>query len=132
MRIDSKITCRLHSINIRPEEQKFPAIFTLLALNHLLHFIAAVLPAGILHSIRCDDEQRMLRHILRSSIFMHISDMVNCASDHVTIDGFTSYEPGEYILNDFITPFYSLIFLYFIFFIRSFFVLCVVYSLIFL
>ena len=54
------------------------------------------------------------------------------SSDHITIDGFTAYEPGEYILNDSITPFYSLIFLYFTIFIRSFFVLCVVYSLIFL
>ena len=94
LRSYSKASCLHDSIDICSDEDEFPAILFLLALNHLLYHLIAVIPAGVLHSV-CDyHEQCLLRHILFSCILVDIADMVNrtskrikqcCAATHVIV-----------------------------------------------
>ena len=42
-----------------------------------------VTAACILHAIRCDDEQRVFRHILNSCVLMDISNVMNCSADSI-------------------------------------------------
>ena len=58
-------------------------ILCFLPLDHLLHTVAAVKPARILHSIRGDDKQCMLRDILRSGILVDIADVMDRATDGI-------------------------------------------------
>ena len=73
------MACGLYCVNIGTKEQKLPTVFCFLPLDHLLHPVAAVKPARILHSVRGDNKQRMLRDILRSGILMDIADVMERA-----------------------------------------------------
>ena len=81
--IDTKVTSRLHRIDVRAEEQGLPAVAALLPLDHLLHTVAAVMTAGVLHAVRGDHKQRVLRAILLTGILVDVADVVNRAADGV-------------------------------------------------
>src|SRR5699024_8539061 len=80
---DPKVPRRFHRVNVCAEEQELPAILCLLPLDHLLHPVAAVKPARILHSVRGDNKQRMLRDILRSGVLMDIADVMDRTADGI-------------------------------------------------
>ena len=81
--VDAKVTGSLHRVDVRAEEQEFPAVAALLPFNHLLDTVAAVMAAGVLHAVRCDHEQRVLRAILLAGVLVDVADVVNRAADGV-------------------------------------------------
>jgi len=84
---NSEMPCRFNCVDVCTEEQKLPAILFLLTLNHFLDLIAIITAACILHAIRCDDEQRVFRHILNSCVLMDISNVMNCSADSIQKGG---------------------------------------------
>lgn len=73
---DPKVPRCFHRVNVCAEEQELPVVLCLLPLDHLLHPVAAVKPARILHSVRGDDEQRLCRNVLRANVLVYLSDVV--------------------------------------------------------
>ena len=70
-------------IYVCSDEQELPAVFLLLALDHLLDLCACVTVTCVLLSVGCNNEHRMLRHILGASILMNVSDVVNRTADGI-------------------------------------------------
>ena len=58
-----------------------------------------VTAACILHAIRCDDEQRVFRHILNSCVLMDISNVMNCSADTRIIPMWASLAAGTQTEN---------------------------------
>ena len=79
--INSKSLGLSSSIDVGPQEDKFPAKLLLLPFNHSMDLIVSVVAAGIFHAIGGDDEQGLIRHILAPSIFMDVADVMNRTAD---------------------------------------------------
>ena len=75
------------SVDIGAEEEKFPVVFFLLALDHAAHFFEAVRAAGIFHAVGCDDKDGLLRDILIPGVFVYIPDVVDRTADCVQEGG---------------------------------------------
>lgn len=67
----------LRRVDVRAEEQKLPAVFCLLPLDHPLHCLVAVAAAGVFIAVGGDDEQRLFRHILPPGVLVDIADMMD-------------------------------------------------------
>ena len=76
-----------HRVDIGTEEQEFPAVLFLLPLHHCLDLIAGIPVGGILHPVRGDDEDGVLRHILFPGILMDVADVVDRPADRVDQGG---------------------------------------------
>ena len=81
--VDAKVTGRRHRVDVRAEEQEFPAVAALLPLDYLLDAVAAVVAAGVLHAVRGDDEQRVLRGIHLAGVLVDVADVVDGLADGV-------------------------------------------------
>ena len=88
---DAEILCRLHGIDVGSQEQEFPTVLFLLALNHLFDLLAVVMMACVLHAVCRDDEQGMLRHIFGPRVLMDVADMMDGAADGVQQGGAASH-----------------------------------------
>ena len=60
-----------------------PRTAEIASLDHLLHPVAAVKPARILHSVRGDDKQRMLRDIWLPGVLVDIADVMDRTADGI-------------------------------------------------
>ena len=84
---NTEVLRRLDGVNIGTEEEKFPTIFALLMLDHLLNTSAIIATARIFHSIRRDDEQGVRRNIFLSRIPVDVTDVVDRAADRIQQGG---------------------------------------------
>ena len=84
---NSEVLRRLDGVNIGAEEEKFPTIFALLVLDHLLNTSAIIAMARVFHSIRRDDKQGVRWNILLSRILVDVADVVNRASNRIQQGG---------------------------------------------
>ena len=87
VRGDAQMACRLHRVDVGPQEEKLPAVLLLLPPDHLLHLLSGVAVAGVLHAVGGDDEEGVLRHILGPGVLVDISDVVDGPADGVQQGG---------------------------------------------
>ena len=80
---DSKPAGHFDGIDIRSQEHELPVILLLLLLHHPLHLAIRVLSAGILHTVRRDDKQGLLRNILFLHVVMDPINVVDCPADRI-------------------------------------------------
>lgn len=76
-------SCSFNSINICTDEQKLPSVLFFLPLNHFLNLLTCITVACVLLSVSCDNEHRVLRHVLVTGIFVNVSNVVNCSADGI-------------------------------------------------
>ena len=74
---DTDRACGLGSIDISSEENELPALFLLHFFDEFLHVLVAVLSAGVLHTVSCNNKQRFFGNVLFTGILMDICDVVN-------------------------------------------------------
>ena len=83
VRINAELRRRRNRVDIRAEEQEFPAEFVFLPLNHSADLLHRVAMAAVLHAIRDDDKQHLVRPILRSAVPLCAHHSVNGSSDGI-------------------------------------------------
>ena len=81
--IDPEAPGRLHRVNVRAEEHEFPSVLLFLALHHGLHLVGGIHVAGVLHPVRGDHENRVLRNVLIPDVLVNIPDVMDRRSDGV-------------------------------------------------
>lgn len=77
------VAIRVDNIDVRPQEQKFPAVLFFLAFHHLFHLAAGIAPAGIFHAVRGDHKDGVLRPVLFPGILVDVPDVVNGSADGI-------------------------------------------------
>ena len=82
---------RLHRVDVGPQEKELPAIFLLLPLNYLLDSRRRVAAAGIFYTAGGDDEEGMLRHVLKPGALVDVPNVVDGPADGVQQGGTAPY-----------------------------------------
>ena len=70
-------------VDVRAEEEEFPAVARLLPLDHAPHRLVIIAAAGVFIAVGRNDEQRPFRHVLTAGIFVHIADVADRAAQRV-------------------------------------------------
>ena len=92
--VDAKAPRLSDRVNIGAQEDEFPIILLFLLFDHAADLIVRVVPAGILHTVRRDDENGLLRHILLTRVLVDRLNVLNrsahciqkrCAAAHVIL-----------------------------------------------
>ena len=81
------MACRLHRVDVSPQEEKLPAVLFLLPLDHFFHLPGRIAAAGILHAVGGDNKKSVFRHILGPGVLMDVSDVVDGSADGVQQGG---------------------------------------------
>ena len=87
---NAKMACRLYCIDVGPQEEKLPAVFLLLVLDHFFHPSGRVAAAGVLHAVGGDNKKSALWHILGPGILMDVANMVDGSADGIQQGGAAS------------------------------------------
>ena len=73
----------LDRVYVRAEEQKLPSGFFLPTADLTANLVRVIAMTGVFHAVGRNDEQRFMRHILRTGIPMHNADMVHGVAQRI-------------------------------------------------
>ena len=88
---NANATSSLHCINIGTQEKEFPILLFLLFFDQPFDRSHGEFFTGVLHTISCDHEHRVLWHIIFAHNGMYMADMLNGAAHSVQQSSHTAY-----------------------------------------
>ena len=75
--VDAEAGRLLGCVDVGAQEQKLPAVFFLLTLDHAPHRLVVIAAAGVFVAVGGDDEQGLFRHILPAGVLVDVPDVVD-------------------------------------------------------
>ena len=88
----------LNCIDVCAQENEFPTVLFLLSFYHFLDTSCTVTMATILHTVRDDDENRMLWHIFWARILVNVADVMNGLADGIQQELFPDLSDEEQLI----------------------------------